>query len=428
MSDIQVCQVQDYAKVSKLKIHPENPREITPERLASLKRSILKKGFYQPILVWNRGNVVLAGNHRLIAARELIAEGYTFVTADGQTNVLPIVLEDCDKAQARSILFESNNTYAEWIEDKLKAALREVDETTVEDWGFSPQDVDTVLKEAVTEGEAALEEMDVEEEVAVIPERIDAVENEDEVPKLAKETVVKEGDVWLLGEHKLLCGDAAMIDNYEKLLGKKKIASCCFTIPPVNKEKEADEYVDFCQQVLSNIFSFTGGFIYWNASYSFNDRTSYFKVIQPFAEELYELVIWERKEATPRKDGLTLLAEPIFVFKHNSKKDHLGKERETNFNIWKISGISAEGESKATPVLLSETAITLATAEGDTVLEPFAISGSTLIACEKLRRKCIAIEASPQNCDRIIRRWMKFTGREACLESTAQTYGELSEN
>ena len=87
-----------------------------------MKNSIIEKGFYEPILVWTKDNIVLSGNHRVKASRQLLKEGYTFATQVGD-NYLPVVYEDCDEATAFSILIETNNHYAHWIEDKLKAAL-----------------------------------------------------------------------------------------------------------------------------------------------------------------------------------------------------------------------------------------------------------------------------------------------------------------
>ena len=145
---IEVCKVKTYAKIADLKVHPHNPRKISSDRLNDLKESILKKGFYEPILVWKKGGVVLSGNHRLQAARELVADGYEFVTHDGQKDVLPVVIEDVDYKTAEAILFEANNHYAEWVEDKLKQAIHDAQEhgSDVRDFGFSQKELDKMLK------------------------------------------------------------------------------------------------------------------------------------------------------------------------------------------------------------------------------------------------------------------------------------------
>lgn len=152
---ISVCKVNQYIEISKLKFHPNNPRTIEPDRLEALKDSITTKGFYQPILVWKKGGVVLAGNHRLMAAKQLIKEGWEFQSPDGKKNVLPVVVEDVDQATAEAILFETNNTYATWIEDKLALAIQEAESNgaALKGYGFEPDEVDRLLKAALDDAE-----------------------------------------------------------------------------------------------------------------------------------------------------------------------------------------------------------------------------------------------------------------------------------
>lgn len=160
MSTIELCKVQHYVPIDKLKFHPDNPRTIKPERLEELKRSIRKKGFYQPILVWKKGGIVLAGNHRLLAARELVKEGFEFKAPDGKTNVLPVVIEDVAEEVAEAILFETNNTYAEWVEEKLRKALEDAEAAGVDinQFGFTQDYVDALLKNAAKEADEILKE------------------------------------------------------------------------------------------------------------------------------------------------------------------------------------------------------------------------------------------------------------------------------
>lgn len=155
---IEVCKVKTYARIDDLKTHPHNPRTISSERLEQLKKSILKKGFYEPILVWKKGGVVLSGNHRLQAARELVADGYEFLAHDGQKDVLPVVIEDVDYKTAEAILFEANNHYADWVEDKLKKAIQEAHDhgSDVSDFGFSQRELDKMLKKASEDAEEVL--------------------------------------------------------------------------------------------------------------------------------------------------------------------------------------------------------------------------------------------------------------------------------
>lgn len=180
-NQIEMCKVSQYVAIDKLKRHPENPRHIRPERLEELKNSIIKKGFYQPILVWKKGGIVLSGNHRLLAAKELLNDGYEFISPDGKKNVLPVVIENVDGDRAKAILFESNNTYAEWVEDKLRSALKEAED--ISDYGFTQDYVDKMLASAIEEAEDVLKGKDsqyrgVEDERKAPPEGLAPIDEE----------------------------------------------------------------------------------------------------------------------------------------------------------------------------------------------------------------------------------------------------------
>jgi len=156
---IETCKVSNYVAVDKLQFHAKNPRTIQSDRLLDLKTSIIEKGFYEPILVWNKGNIVLSGNHRLRAALELIDEGYKFKSGK-KVNQLPVVYEDCDEETAEAILYESNNHYAEWIEDRLKEALVEADAAgqDLKAFGYSADEIDGYLANAQKEAEIIVAE------------------------------------------------------------------------------------------------------------------------------------------------------------------------------------------------------------------------------------------------------------------------------
>lgn len=166
-NQIEVCKSASYVPVGKLKFHPNNPRTIRPERLEQLKRSITDKGFYQPILVWKKGGIVLAGNHRLLAAQELISEGWSFMAPNGATDSLPVVIEDVSEEVAQAILFETNNTYAEWVDERLRVAIEEAEELgrDVKSFGFTQDEIDVLLKDALKDAEDILGNKDDPEEL-----------------------------------------------------------------------------------------------------------------------------------------------------------------------------------------------------------------------------------------------------------------------
>lgn len=148
---ITVCQAADYLPIDELVIHEDNPRTISRERLDDLKRSIVEKGVYKPFLVWRKGNVVLSGNQRKRAVEELIDDGYVFRTASGLANTFPCVIEDVEDEVAESILFDDNNHYGNWVEEKLQVAVAQAQEAGKDlgKWGFTKQAVDDLLKDAL---------------------------------------------------------------------------------------------------------------------------------------------------------------------------------------------------------------------------------------------------------------------------------------
>ena len=157
MKVIQTCKVKDYLLIDKIELHPENPRTISSDRMKDLKASIVEKGFYEPILVWKTTNYVLSGNHRLKAVRELIREGWKF--GSGSTlGKLPVVLVDENNEVARQILFETNNRYAEWIDEKVREALTEANSESIKGFGFTDSEVDLYLSRAIKSANDALEQ------------------------------------------------------------------------------------------------------------------------------------------------------------------------------------------------------------------------------------------------------------------------------
>ena len=399
--NISLCHVKHYQEIDKLKQHPENPRKIEPERLDLLKRSILKKGFYQPLLVWKRGNIVLSGNHRLLAVQELQMEGYTFDHGD-KKQVLPVVVVDCSKDEALNILLEANNHYADWVEDQLIRALKDVEDLA--DTGFSEKELDKLLKTAKADVDEALEKANKELADNPIIEKLDPVApGEDDVPKDPKKIISAPGDVWVCGNHKVVCADSTAMDSMQ-----------IFTDEPAQMAFATSRHGQ--EEALTALYACVEGFVFWHTSYTPKHRNNYLNTITPFIDTLHETIVWEKKP-TPVEEGLSIAADIIFCFKNGGKQ-----ELASGFNLWKCSSV---GNDKGVPVALSETAILLATSEGDLVFDPFLGYGSTLIACEKTKRKCYAIESESRLCDIAVERWERFTGKKAFLESTGQLFSDM---
>lgn len=195
---INTCKVANYVAINKLKHHPQNEelRAITPERMQSLKDSIVKKGFYEPILVWKKGGFVLAGNQRLKAVKELIEEGYEFRTPDGKKNELPVVVEDVDEKMALQILHQANNHHGDWVHDKLVEAIREAEAMGIgfDDLGYTDDYVKGIMEEADALSLKLASGLDESGKTT-------GLIDEDEVPEAPVVPISKLGDVWLLGAY-----------------------------------------------------------------------------------------------------------------------------------------------------------------------------------------------------------------------------------
>ena len=186
MKVIQTCKVKDYLDIDKIELHPNNPRTINVSRMQDLKASIIEKGFYEPILIWKSEGYVLSGNHRLKAVRELIKEGWTIGTG-ANAGKLPVVMVDEDEGVATQILFETNNRYAEWIDEKVRQALVEADDEARKGFGFTDAELDLFLSRAIDSANETLSALEDDDYVdARNPKPIEGSKElfEDEFSKL----------------------------------------------------------------------------------------------------------------------------------------------------------------------------------------------------------------------------------------------------
>lgn len=161
---IQTCAVKDYRALDVLNIHPRNAelRTIEPGKYRGLKKSIVEQGFFEPLLIWSRGNIVLSGNHRLKAARELSREGYEIKSPAG-SGFLPVVVQDCSDHEAMGILLQTNTHYAEYIEMALQEALRQYSLLggDVDMLGFDAIDIEPIITTAVKEADELISEAEM---------------------------------------------------------------------------------------------------------------------------------------------------------------------------------------------------------------------------------------------------------------------------
>ena len=377
--------------------------------------AIREFGFRVPILA-KSDKTIVDGHLRLKAAKKLGLEKVPVLLCDDMTDV-----------QVRAFRLSVNKVseFADWDSEMLRVELDELgkDGFDIELTGFSLDEIADLQIEEVPEG----------------------LTDEDAVPEAPDEPVTVEGDVWVLGDHRLMCGDSTSIDAADKLMDGQK-ADMAFTSPPYNADAKAgqgdifngnksvklysdgysdklpsSEYVDFAASVLEVCFSVTDGFIFWNVSYNAKSRFEYIQQIIGRIGFLVEQICWKKSSTIPFKGSLMRDWEPIFLFSTNKQPVAV---KEVTSNFWQISNTGSQEETHKAcyPVELPEKGISIVASNTGLVFDPFGGSGTTLIACEKAGRSCRMMELDPKYCDVTINRWQNFSGGEAVLESTGETF------
>jgi site-specific DNA-methyltransferase (adenine-specific) len=250
----------------------------------------------------------------------------------------------------------------------------------------------------------------------------------DYVPEAQEQAITSEGDLWLLGDHRLLCGDSTKEEDVGRLMAGKT-ADMVHTDPPYNidytggsklREKiendKLDNFNEFLISVYKNISNslVNGGAIYvWHAS-----SESYYFVSEYLKTDLLfkSLIVWNKNNSTfGRSDYHWKHELCIYGWKSGSSHKWFGDRKQTT--VWDIDRPSrSEEHPTMKPVDLCIKAITNSSDKNMIVLDVFGGSGSTLIACEQTNRKCFMMELDPKYCDVIIRRWQDLTGKEAVKE------------
>ena len=403
--------------IDRLIPYARNSRTHSDEQVAQIAASIKEFGFTNPVLIDGEGGII-AGHGRVMAARKL-----------GLADVPCIRLAHLTAAQKRAYIIADNKLAlnAGWDNDLLALELGELGDLgfDLELTGFTDEEIKALMPVQLEEG----------------------LTDEDATPAVPEIPVTVLGDVWLLGKHRLMCGDSTSIDAVEKLMQGGK-ADLVFTSPPYNANTKAgdgdiftskkskklyadgysdnlpsSDYVDFAKSVLETCFAVTEGFIFWNVSYNANSRFEYIQQIADRLPFLIEQICWKKSSTIPFKGSLMRDWEPIYLF--STHGELLGLD-EVVSNFWPISNTNSQAENHKAcfPVELPEKGISIVRKKTGIVFEPFGGSGSTLIACEKTNRQARLMELDPKYCDVIVRRWQNFTGKRATLEATGQPFPE----
>ncbi len=379
-------------KISEIRPHPKNPRVHPDSAIDKLVRSIKEFGWTNPILV-SKDGYILAGHARLKAAEK------------AGIQEVPVIYLELEGAKAEAYLIADNRLQEEtdWDLPKLKDLLQELDtgELDLELTGFDMEEIEDLI--------AQLHE----------PEEI----VEDEVPEPPEEPITKPGDLWILGKHRLLCGDATDPEQVSKLMGNQ-LADMIFTDPPYNVDYQGsagkimndnmtdDAFYRFLLDAFKNMAqnSKEGAPIYvcHADSEGLNFRTAFKKA----GWDLKQCIIWVKQRFVMGRQDYHWQHEPIlYGWKPGAAHKFYGGRNQST--VWQIDRPMASREHPTMkPVSLCAKAIENSSKAGDIVLDLFGGSGSTLIACEQLNRTCYMMEIDPVYCDVIVQRYINLKGHD----------------
>ena len=402
-----------YKATEDLIPYARNSRTHSAEQIAQIAASIREFGWTNPVLIDGK-NGIIAGHGRVLAAHKL-----------GETQVPTIELSHMSDTQKRAYIIADNKLAlnAEWDNEML--AL-EIDD--LKDVGF----------------DLSLTGFTLDEINALNPNVIEGLTDEDAVPNVPDEPITKLGDVWLLGKHRVMAGDSTSIDDGEKLMGGL-LADLVFTDPPYNvaysgrgannlgtiknDNMSAEDFEQFCRDV----------FLTYNAIMKplaciyvcHPDSASAPKIAfeKTFAEQFKKssTIIWMKQSAGMGWQDYRAQHEPILYGWKEGKGSHFNAGDRTKTSVWKIGRDAQSSYVHPTqkPVCLPEEAIMNSSKGADCVVDLFGGSGSTLIACEKTGRINRSMELDPKYVDVIVKRWQKFTGKQATHAVTGATFAEV---
>ena len=398
-------------KIAELSLDPSNVRKHSRRNLDAIKASLRKFGQQKPIVVDAKG-IVLAGNGTLTAAQEL---GWTEIQ---------IVRTELAGVEATAFAIADNRTaeLAEWEEDKLSQVLQSLkveDADLLAATGYDAAEVDKMSKREVTE---------------------------DEVPEPPAEPITKAGDLWILGEHRVMCGDSTKAQDVERLMGGTK-ADLCFTSPPYglgksvalsgNKRMSAsgnpyDDHEDNAAEwagLMSAWFDASHAAVsdVWvvNVQPLAGNKRDLVRFIADNADRLVDVATWDKGHAAPQMAAGVMASryEWMIIFSaidDASRAVPLSSWQGTVQSVYvappqrgnEFSDIHAATMPLHVPAWVMQTLCD----QSKSVYEPFCGTGTTLIAAEQLGRKCYGMEISPAYCDVIVQRWENLTGKKAVLE------------
>lgn len=391
------------ASVADLIPYALNSREHSDEQVAQIAASIRAFGFTNPVLI-DEANNLIAGHGRVMAARKL-----------GMTEVPAIVVTGMDERKRRALIIADNKLAlnASWDMEALLVEVRDLGGEFGELMGFSDDEL-----------------------AAMMAEETEGLTDEDAVPDVPAVPVTVEGDVWVMGRHRLMCGDSTSIDHLQRLCDGQ-LVDMWLTDPPYNvayeggtKEKLTiqndsmgdDQFRQFLRDayVAADAVMKAGAVFYiWHAdSEGYNFRGA----AKDAGWTVRQCLVWKKSSLVLGRQDYQWMHEPcLYGWKDGAA--HLWAADRKQTTILQFDKPSRNGEHPTMkPVELFEYQMLNNTKGSDLVLDSFAGSGTTAIACEKHGRNARLMELDPKYCDVIVKRWQEFTGQQATLEANGETF------
>jgi DNA modification methylase len=417
----------------KLRPNKRNTRTHSGKQIRQIAESIRRFGWTYPILI-DEENAILAGHGRHQAAEHL-----------GLREVPAIVMTGLGEGEKRALALADNKIPANagWDRAILAAELGELAELLPEcgldigSTGFEAAEIDSLMGDLI----------DAEDDPA------------DDIPALLRDPISRIGDLWLLGKHRLLCGDATKDTDVSTLMDGGD-AAMVFTDPPYNVKVRSiqgrgkiqhREFVAASGEMSRDEFTqFLAAFLTLAAKHSVEGAIHYVCMdwrhigeMLAAGEEIYgepkNLIVWAKTNAG-QGSFYRSQHELIFVFKNGNDAPHinnfeLGQHGRNRSNVWNYAGVNTFRSGRldelsihptVKPVALVADAMRDCSRRGDVVLDPFMGSGTTIMAAERVGRRGYGLELDPLYVDAAVRRWQSFTKRDAILKATRQSFDEVS--
>jgi len=408
--------------IDKLIPYAKNSRTHSDEQIAQIAASIKEWGWTTPVLVDESGSII-AGHGRILAARKLQI-----------TKVPVMVAKDWTDAQKRAYVIADNKLAlnAGWDDELLALELTGLDEEGFDFTltGFTADELDALLPDELTEG----------------------LTDEDAVPDVPVQPVTVLGDVWVLGKHRLMCGDSTSVDAVDTLMDGQ-FADLVVADPPYgvsyadknrslnasgrgnriqtpikNDHLQGNDLKEFFLAAFSSMFVAMkpGSPFYVFAPQGGEQMMMMMMMMQEACLPVRHELIWVKNNHVLGRADYHYKHEPV-LYGWKDGAGHPWYGDRNKFSIWNVDKpMQSKLHPTMKPVELVEIPIQNSSKGHDVVLDLFGGSGTTLIACEKTNRQARLMELDPKYCDVIVKRWQDFTGKIATHAETGQPFAEVS--